>query len=452
MAGSLDTWASKPPSGAEVADRLIALAQSLNGLQFLYEHGFEGHGDLKPSNLLYDDLSIKFQLGDSETWPSTAHPWRIRVADLGWADAWVDLGLSTKALRTHMAPERFEAIVVPVKSDIFSMGIIAAELLQGQHPADNLKARTKSEGNWIRWVTDGTRNLSGVTSTKLQAVIRKCLSASPDARPDALEFLNEVCIELKTTFSIDIAQTLELWRSGAAGDDNVVKNEQFAWAAKQSPRLGITEAEVSRMQLAEKLSKIDVVDFKSCEEWAPLADALLYLIAENHETRRHIRNLASEYLVSILGRTGRSELAQLGVRSDLPTLRPFERYSALAGTLADIAELTLDNGAVIEKQLDPYAKSALRYSTASKLWASGKNNAAIEKLSDSIAEAPDEPTFYYFRALWAYMTRVLLRTVRSHTDTLEPPDIDDIARDLKKAIRLEPDWEEPKRLLGSLHR
>jgi len=157
MAGSLDTWTSKPPSGAEVADRLIALAQSLNGLQYLYDHGFEGHGDLKPSNLLYDDLRSKFELGDGETWPSTAHPWRIRVADLGWADAWVDLGLSNKVLRTHMAPERFDAVVVPVKSDIFSMGIIAAELLQGQHPAENLKARTKSEGNWIKWVTESYR-------------------------------------------------------------------------------------------------------------------------------------------------------------------------------------------------------------------------------------------------------------------------------------------------------
>jgi len=202
MAGSLDTWASKPPSGAEVADRLIALAQSLNGLQYLYDHGFEGHGDLKPSNLLYDDLRSKFELGGGETWPSTAHPWRIRVADLGWADAWVDLGLSNKVLRTHMAPERFDAVVVPVKSDIFSMGIIAAELLQGQHPAENLKARTKSEGNWIKWVTEGTRNLSGVNSTKLEAVIRKCLSASPDSRPDALEFLNEICIELKKNFSL----------------------------------------------------------------------------------------------------------------------------------------------------------------------------------------------------------------------------------------------------------
>jgi serine/threonine protein kinase len=133
MKGSLQEWVSKPTT-VEIADRLIALSQALNGLQYLYDHGFEGHGDLKPENLLYDDLRCKVLLDDQPRWPSTFHPWRVSVADLGWADAWVDLGLSTIAGRPYLALERLAGEFVPIKSDMFSMGVIASELLQGHHP------------------------------------------------------------------------------------------------------------------------------------------------------------------------------------------------------------------------------------------------------------------------------------------------------------------------------
>ncbi len=144
MKGSLEEWVSKP-SPEQIVDRLLALSQALNGLQYLYDHGFEGHGDLKPSNLLYEDLQGKFQLEERASWPSALHPWFVRVADLGWADAWVDLGFSNKALRKYMAPERLAGNVAPIKSDMFSMGVIASELLQGEHPAGNLKKVLKSK-------------------------------------------------------------------------------------------------------------------------------------------------------------------------------------------------------------------------------------------------------------------------------------------------------------------
>jgi hypothetical protein len=284
----------------------------------------------------------------------------------------------------------------------------------------------------------------------LEAVIRKCLSASPDSRPDALEFLNEICIELKKNFSLDIARTLELWRSGAAGDDNVAKNEQFAWAAKQSPRLGATDAEVSRNQLSDKLRKIDVVDFKSCEEWAPLAEAFVHLTAVDNDERRHIRTLASEHLIKMLGALGSNEVAQLGARSDWPTLRPFERYEMLASTLSAIAALGADERSSINERLGSYAKSALIYSSASKLRSMGENQAAIEMLSGAIAEAPSEPTLYYFRARWTHEARLLRRMLAAKSVVMKPSEIEDIADDLNKAISFEPDWEEPRRLLNKL--
>lgn len=103
--GSLNDWIKRPADYPE-ADRLLALAQALNGLQYLYDHDVEAHSDLKPENFLYDDLASKFRLDDQPTWPSIKHPWRIRVADLGWANAYKELGLSNTALRKYLAPER----------------------------------------------------------------------------------------------------------------------------------------------------------------------------------------------------------------------------------------------------------------------------------------------------------------------------------------------------------
>jgi serine/threonine protein kinase len=103
--GSLKDWIETLADYPE-ADRLLALAQALNGLQYLYDHGIEAHSDLKPENLLYDNVRSKFRLDDQPTWPSIKHPWRIRVADLGWANAYKELGQSTTALREYSAPER----------------------------------------------------------------------------------------------------------------------------------------------------------------------------------------------------------------------------------------------------------------------------------------------------------------------------------------------------------
>lgn len=145
MAGSLQEWIDLEQPIA-TADRLLALAQAVNGLMFMYENGIQGHGDLKPQNILFEELSMRFALSEGGAWPSVEHPWRIRIADLGWADAWTDLGFSNKALRQYLAPERLDGHVEPKLSDIFAMGLITAELLQGRHPAPNLPKVLSSDG------------------------------------------------------------------------------------------------------------------------------------------------------------------------------------------------------------------------------------------------------------------------------------------------------------------
>src|SRR6516162_1535985 len=58
---SLAAWL-KNNDAIPLVDRLIALAQVCAGLEWLYKHGLQGHGDLKPDNILLRDLRNTFQL------------------------------------------------------------------------------------------------------------------------------------------------------------------------------------------------------------------------------------------------------------------------------------------------------------------------------------------------------------------------------------------------------
>lgn len=89
MSGSVDEWKNNKKYGID--DRLIAIGQAFNGLKHLYSNGFEGYGDLKPSNILYSDFRDIYYLEEKKSWPNFEHPWRACIADIGWADAWVDL-------------------------------------------------------------------------------------------------------------------------------------------------------------------------------------------------------------------------------------------------------------------------------------------------------------------------------------------------------------------------
>jgi hypothetical protein len=63
---------------------------------------------------------------------------------------------------------------------------------------------------------------------------------------------------------------------------------------------------------------------------------------------------------------------------------------------------------------------------------------------DAIAEAPHEPTNYYFQAFWTYAS-LITELSRPSLDTVE-----EILKNLDMAIKLAPDWKEPQRLKREL--
>ncbi|TAJ77601.1 MAG: protein kinase family protein [Gallionellaceae bacterium] len=452
MDGSLDDWVNN--SKFDGIDKLIALAQALNGLLHLYTNGFEGHGDLKPSNLLYIDMRSKFQLHNC-IWPSEKHPWQVCVADLGWADAWVDLGFSGKVFRPYKAPERVEGKFSPIKSDMFSMGVIAAQLLQGHHPAPNIKRAEESDKSWKKWVESGERKLEGISSDRIRTMILRCLNLDPAARPDANECLGEICAELKETYCLDIAQALAAWRKPIF-ESVAAQNEHQAWAANNSIRLGSSEVIRSLEQITSRLKKIQVHDICSCEEWVPLADSYLKLLEAAGEVQEAskvpIRKLALNYLLSILGKLDRPDVLNIQARDDLPNVvQPFERFSEVVKLMADLADFPQGDELEPVEKLGAYARSALAFGKASALrFEGGRQSEVIALLTTAINVAQDEPVNYYFRARWIHEILFLSPGGASSEKLSSQQSMQTIISDLERAISLASDWEEPKNLLQSI--
>ena len=451
MTGSLENWVGKSSPG--MMDRLIALAHAFNGLQYLYDNGFEGHGDLKPSNLLYQDLRERFKLNDGDAWPSNQHPWRILVADLGWADAWTDLGFTNKALRDYLAPERLDGHVVPVKSDMFAMGVIASELLQGSHPAPNRKKVLGSDGKWKRWAESGERSLGGIASDRMRRMIERCLGANPSERPNADECIGEICAELKETCGADIAQTLAAWRQPASGTSLVAPNEQYAWAGTHSIRLGPVETARSLEQITTHLQEIDVLDLETCEQWVPLAESFVSLVesidGNSLDRQAAVRSNALGCLVSILGKLDPLAIESIPTRDGwFGSVRPFERFSEVVTRMARLTGFRYEVGADVFEQLGPYAKAALAFGTAFDVRANGGKEAEVaDLLAAAIKFAPKEPTNYYFRAFWN-SGKWILNEVLGKDDAIDLTA--SVIADLEMAIGLAPSWDEPNRLLESI--
>ena len=100
---TLRDWIKSPPVPGDAATPLIAIACLCNGLCWVYDQGLQGHGDLKPENVLVRDLRHRYSFPPGG-YPSPTQPWEIKLADFGWADIWRDLGGTDHAWRPLSSP------------------------------------------------------------------------------------------------------------------------------------------------------------------------------------------------------------------------------------------------------------------------------------------------------------------------------------------------------------
>lgn len=150
--GSLRPWVQQRKSWREVT---AALVHALLGLHSVHDAG-GFHRDLKPENLLV------------AAHPTLAGRLIIKVADWGLARAPGSQSPMTRNLagtRGYIAPEVLGGADYDARADIFSLGVVAAELLTGDPSGQALGAASLPE--------------------KLRAIVRQMLATEPSARPSA---------------------------------------------------------------------------------------------------------------------------------------------------------------------------------------------------------------------------------------------------------------------------
>lgn len=164
--------------------------QIIKGLIEASKAGLKYHQDIKPDNILYIDLSEKYRNFPPE---DVEHYLRysVRIADFGVANAY--LNGHPGGTNVYKAPEQYDIEMFPgcFEPDVFSVGIIIAELFQGYHPAIPAKDENERIRSWKgkrlkRWALYGVRNYKIAESENEAILIRlidEMLSPNPSLRP-----------------------------------------------------------------------------------------------------------------------------------------------------------------------------------------------------------------------------------------------------------------------------
>ncbi|ENA6614614.1 protein kinase [Escherichia coli] len=169
---------------------IILSLQIIKGLIEASKAGLKYHQDIKPDNILYIDLSEKYRNFPPE---DVEHYLRysVRIADFGVANAY--LNGHPGGTNVYKAPEQYDIEMFPgcFEPDVFSVGIIIAELFQGYHPAIPAKDENERIRSWKgkrlkRWALYGVRNYKIAESENEAILIRlidEMLSPNPSLRP-----------------------------------------------------------------------------------------------------------------------------------------------------------------------------------------------------------------------------------------------------------------------------
>ena len=159
-----DTTLQRPLSTREFLRIVLPVAEALGAA---HSHGIV-HRDVKPANVLVCDDG------------------RIKLADFGLAkfrDLNRDLTRTVGVVGTvaYMSPEQASGEEVGATSDIFSLGVLAYELLTGTLPF-----KGDSPGAVIAAISAGRHTplteMRGQVPGGLAAVVERCLAREPDAR------------------------------------------------------------------------------------------------------------------------------------------------------------------------------------------------------------------------------------------------------------------------------
>ncbi|XP_066317828.1 cysteine-rich receptor-like protein kinase 27 [Miscanthus floridulus] len=179
--GSLDQHLSDELRGLEWQTRYQIIIGICRGLHYLHKDKEIIHMDLKPGNILLDDLMVP------------------KITDFGLSRPESDsLATTTRLIsQGYTAPEYISGGKATSKSDIYSLGVIIIELVTGSRTKPNI---TKAIRRWNhRWIKSMKQSSLACQQVKkcLELALR-CIQDDPTDRPDISDIIDELK-EIDTT-------------------------------------------------------------------------------------------------------------------------------------------------------------------------------------------------------------------------------------------------------------
>lgn len=401
--------------------------QIVEGMIAANSLGMDHHQDIKPQNILFTDLSRQFP-GFPPDGVDSAIRYSLRIADFGVANAWHDNHKG--GTNASKAPEQHEgADVVGFAPDVFAVGIIIAELLQGHHPAG--ASAITNVGKWKgsklkKWAISGVRQFSAANdkdTEELVQLIREMLSPEPGLRPS----FRQCSDRLKHLLSR---------RSSATAAQSDLLFAYFDFVAKYCA----LEDEIHRMLAAAAISSLypgllatmtDRLEYALGETTSSVAMVLRLHHLANGLHRLYGRALTSEGR-ELLARASQAVVAYVACNhneiksehlypafefqaSSSKTISDFEARAELFNVSVNrLSEFGLlaDDTVCAMKDGVPFAEAALLYSKASEAWVSNDVVTARRLLRKVCKLVPAEPELTRLFEDWG-RALPLARTFRS---------------------------------------
>jgi len=191
--GSFRRWLqANPDKNKRRAKAMAFFRQACLGVKAIH-NAEQAHLDLKPENILIKDGRAKitdFGIGRFASLAAECDPEQLVRAGMGTP--------------RYMSPEQFEAARqqdVGASSDIYSLGVILFEILDGNPPFDGSRSELQRRH---QTVTPST--LKG-TAAPWARVVERCLAKAPDQRYDSVEALISDLdrVEQGAATSVDVA-------------------------------------------------------------------------------------------------------------------------------------------------------------------------------------------------------------------------------------------------------
>ena len=155
------------------------LIDTARALACAHSHGIV-HRDIKPENILLSGgAATVTDFGVAKALAAAKH--------LGPADTLTGVGLSL-GTPAYMSPEQALGDDVDARSDLYSWGLVAYEMITGRHPFAHCKNLQQVIVAHVKEKPAPLSNVSGY-SPALRKAVMQCLAKAPDARPSSADSL-----------------------------------------------------------------------------------------------------------------------------------------------------------------------------------------------------------------------------------------------------------------------